>query len=87
MSFVLEALKAVKREIKQPFGYQIINYGGEAVYIEGFSRVTDVGDKKTSFLLRRGRIDVEGEGLTISVLSEGTCLIEGLIRSVCFSED
>lgn len=82
MSFVLEALKSVKRDISEPFGYQIINYGGEALYVEGFIRIGVIEREKTEFLLRRGMIVVEGRDLEISVLTEGTCLIEGKITSV-----
>lgn len=82
MSFVLEALKSVKREISEPFGYQIINYGGEALYVEGFVRIGVIEREKIEFLLRRGAIVAEGCDLAISVLTEGTCLIEGKITSV-----
>lgn len=82
MSFVLEALKSVKREISEPFGYQIINYGGEALYVEGFVRIGVIEREKIEFLLRRGAIVAEGGDLEISVLTEGTCLIEGKITSV-----
>ncbi len=87
MSFVLEALKSVKREISEPFGYQIINYGGEALYVEGFVRIGVIEREKIEFLLRRGAIVAEGRDLEISVLTEGTCLIEGKITSIRVESD
>ena len=87
MSFVLEALKSVKRDISEPFGYQIINYGGEALYVEGFVRIGAIDCERMEFLLGKGSIVAEGRDLGISVLTEGTCLIEGKITSVSVTGD
>ncbi len=51
MSFVLEALKSVKRDISEPFGYQIINYGGDSLPLGGSGKIKPY---RRQTLLKRG---------------------------------
>lgn len=82
MSYVLEAIKAVKNALKEPFEYQTINYGGQALYIEGFKRAAVIESEKMQFVLKKKLLTVTGAQLSLVRLTEGTCLIEGMIEGV-----
>ena len=82
MSLIKEAIKGVKNEVDRALKYRTINYGGEALYVEGFSRVLNISDEEMRFSLRHGEITVSGENLTVAFLAEGACLIEGIIACV-----
>lgn len=82
MSFVTEAAKSIKQSIREPFSYQIINYGGRALYIEGFVRVTAIESDKMEFLLRKSLITVTGKDLSLSKLTKDSCMIEGIVEGV-----
>lgn len=82
MSYVTEAAKSIKQVVTEPFSYQIINYGGKALYIEGFIRATVIENEKMEFLLKKSVLTVTGEHLCLSKLTKGTCIIEGKIGGV-----
>ncbi len=82
MSYIVEAAKAIRSALSEPFSYQIINYGGRAVYVEGFLRVTVIETDKIQFLLKKSVVTVAGKNLTVSALTAGTCLVEGKVESV-----
>ena len=81
MSYIVEAAKAISSALSEPFSYQIINYGGRAVYVEGFLRVTVIETDKIQ-LLKKSVVTVAGKNLTVSALTAGTCLVEGKVESV-----
>ena len=82
MSYIVEVAKSIKNAVKEQFDYQIINYGGKALYIEGFIRITFIEKDKMEFLLKKSVITVSGQDLTLSKLTSGACLIEGKIEGV-----
>ena len=79
MSFFSEALKQIRSDISQPFEYSLINFGGKAVYVEGFIRVINISDERIEFLCKKCVLAVVGERLSISEISAGTAMVEGEI--------
>ncbi len=86
MSFIAEAAKYIVREIREPFEYQIINYAGEAIYLEGFIRATKLTDSQMEFLCKKKLLTVAGKNLVVTRITDGTALIEGKIEGVYESE-
>lgn len=86
MSFISEAAKYIAQEIREPFEYQIINYAGKAVYLEGFMRATKLTDSQMEFLCKKRILTVAGKNLTVTRITDGTALIEGKIEGVYEAE-
>lgn len=62
-------------------GYQIINYNGDAVYAEGFKRVLSIGAEEVVLGLKKGRVTIVGEELSVKELSGNTVIVCGKIVS------
>ena len=60
-------------------GYSMVNYNGEAVYLEGIKRVVSVSDLEVIVDTKRARLKVVGEELAIFSLEEKTMIIKGKI--------
>lgn len=63
-------------------GYSVINYNGEAVFVEGIKSVLRITTEQMAFKLPKGVLYVEGENLEISDLSGGSVIVRGAIYSV-----
>ena len=83
MSFFSEVARAMGLDsIKIANGFQIINYSGEAVYVEGFTQVLSISDEEIALKLKKGKIVVAGEDLIVSTLEKGSVIIMGKINEV-----
>ena len=82
MSYILEVAKSIKNIFTGPLEYQFIKYGGKALYVEGFLRVTLIGEEKIEFLLKKGTVTIEGKKLNVAEITAGSCVIEGEIEGV-----
>lgn len=82
MSYITEVAKSLKQSIDRQFEYRIINYGGTALYIEGFIRIVSVSESRMEFLLKKKTIVAEGTSLVLEKLTTGAALIEGEVKSV-----
>lgn len=60
-------------------GYQIINYNGEAVYVEGFKRVAVISDTEIILELKKGKITLKGSDLKITLLESTSVIVKGKI--------
>jgi len=72
-------------ELSLSSGYSVINYNGEAVYLEGVSRLLSIEEDEIRLELRGAIASVGGVGLHISELSGG-CIIKGEIVSLNFEK-
>lgn len=67
-------------------GYQIVNYNGEAVYVEGYKKVLSIAENEIILELRKGKkISLQGEGLNVFSLEDTTIIVKGKI-SACVTE-
>jgi hypothetical protein len=78
MSFFSEAAAVLGIEAPAT-GYQIINYGGRAAYIEGFKRVIGIAGDEILLECKGEIISVSGEALTVCLLESGAAAIKGKI--------
>jgi len=62
-------------------GYSLVNYNGEAVYIEGIKRVVSISDTEIIVDTPKCRVKVVGYGLSIFSLEEKTMIAKGRIVS------
>jgi len=60
-------------------GYSLVNYNGEAVYIEGIKRVVNVSELEIVVDTSKQRIKVVGEELCVFSLEDKTMIIKGRI--------
>ncbi|MDR2202238.1 MAG: YabP/YqfC family sporulation protein [Clostridiales bacterium] len=82
MSFFAEVAAAVGLDAAAiATGYQIINYGGKYVYVEGFKRLTGIGENEITLALKDGVIKVTGRDLSVRSMEAATVIIEGEILS------
>jgi hypothetical protein len=63
-------------------GYSLVNYNGEAVYIEGVKKVVLLTAGEIIIDTAKPRIKVSGEDLSVFSLEEKTIIIKGRIRLV-----
>lgn len=77
MSFFKEAALALGVNV----GYSIIDYGGEAIYIEGIARVLSLDETHMRFVCGKKVIGVKGEGLSVAEYGGGCVGIKGRIFS------
>ena len=82
MSFMSEIAAAMGVGPSSPqSGYQIINYNGSAVYVEGFKRVLSIGDKEVVLACKAKRIVIAGESIYVRDLEKDALIICGDISS------
>ena len=65
-------------------GYRAVLMGGEAVYVEGISRIVSVSGEKIEVSARKKLLVVEGEDLSLEELEKESVIIKG--RIACFKE-
>lgn len=63
-------------------GYKVVNFCGKSVFIEGFKSIISVDNEMVVLKLKKGRIKVVGEGLTIKDINLGQIFINGNIVCV-----
>lgn len=63
-------------------GYKVVNFCGKSVFIEGFKSIISVEKEMVVLKLKKGRIKVCGEGLTIKDINLGQIFINGTIFCV-----
>lgn len=66
---------------KLALGYQLINYNGEALYIEGVKKIRLISDTEIVLDVGKNSLTVSGEGLTIFDVSGQSVMIKGKIIS------
>ncbi|MCI9031517.1 MAG: hypothetical protein HFK09_03225 [Clostridia bacterium] len=66
--------------------YTVINYGGEAVYIEGVKRIVSIDSENMRFACGGIKLALDGENLKVSELGGGCVTVTGKVRSV-YEED
>lgn len=62
--------------------FNIVNMSGEALYVEGHKGVTLISSETVAFKIKKGRVVVEGDKLTLKELSQNTILLQGKIKKV-----
>jgi len=60
-------------------GYSIVNYNGEAVYLEGIKKVINVSDVEVVVDTKKARLRIIGKELCIFSLEEKTMIIRGMV--------
>ena len=70
-------------ELKLSGGYSVINYNGEAVYLEGVVRLLSVDSECIKLRLRGANVALTGTELNIAELS-GSVIIKGDVTSMEF---
>lgn len=63
-------------------GYSIVNYNGEAVYIEGISKMASLSESEIVVDAGKTRIKVEGVDLFVVSLEDKTMVVRGDIKFV-----
>ena len=63
-------------------GFNIIDYNGDMLYAEGIKRILTFDASTVKLEARRAVITIEGDGLSVKKLDEGSTVIEGVIRSI-----
>ena len=66
--------------------YTVINYGGEAVYIEGVKRIISIDPENMRFACGRTKLALIGDKLKVSELGGGCVTVTGKVRSVSEEE-
>ena len=76
---------SIFREISEKIGYEaaggynIVNFGGKHVYVEGTDRIIALNDDKIVLGAGKKIITVTGENLAISDYEKGAAIINGRI--------
>lgn len=87
MSFYNEIASALGDNIRAAGGYNIINFNGESVYIEGIRRIVSIDAECIVMTLSRDVLTVEGENLDIFELEKETVIVKGGIKAVRVGKD
>ena len=79
-----DKLKGNLKKIEQSVlnNYNIINLSGKILYVEGHQGLTILSDNVIVFKIKKGRIEVNGQNLILSELTQNTLKIEGDIKKV-----
>ncbi|MCL2676005.1 MAG: YabP/YqfC family sporulation protein [Firmicutes bacterium] len=84
MSFFSEiAKRAGLSELSLSGGYNVVNYNGEAIYVEGVRRLLRVEEEEIAIELRGAVVTLRGAGLNIFELSDGV-IINGRVEVMGF---
>ena len=65
--------------LEQITPYNIVNIGGQILYIEGHKGLLKLSSETISCKLKTGFVEVKGNALFIKELTENTILIQGKI--------
>jgi len=60
-------------------GYSLVNYNGEAVYIEGIKKIVTVSETEMIVDTPKARVRIVGENLEIFSLEDKTIIVKGKI--------
>lgn len=63
-------------------GYQIVDYNGEAIYIEGVKRILNLTGEAIRFETRKALIEFTGEELVLDRADEGSAVVRGKVRGI-----
>lgn len=63
-------------------GYKYAVYNGAAVTVEGHKGIVVYDVKCVCFALRKGRLSIKGEGLSVKALERDFAVVTGAIQSV-----
>lgn len=79
MSFFSEvAKKAGLNELNLSGGYNVVNYNGEAIYVEGIKRLLRIDGNEITIELKGATLVLRGENLNIFELSDAA-IIKGRV--------
>lgn len=67
-------------------GYQIVDYNGEAVYVEGIKRILFLSDESIRLETKRAFITFSGENLLLERADEGSVVIRGKVKGIAVDE-
>lgn len=67
-------------------GYQIVDYNGEAVYVEGIRRVLTLTDVAIRLECKRAFLELAGEGLILDRADEGSIVVRGKVTEIKVTE-
>lgn len=81
MSMMAEIEKLVG-DVGISVAFRIINFGGNALYVEGIKSVISFGEDEMRFQLKKQMLVVCGEQLKVKYLDKTTCVLSGLIKVV-----
>ena len=56
-------------------GYQIVDYNGEAIYIEGIRRILNLTPEAIRFEARRGILECTGQGLILKRIDDASRVV------------
>lgn len=79
MSFYKEAIKNIRIRLTPKFN--IINFGGDAIYADGFRKIVKISDDKIILLCADKIIEINGE-LKIEQLEQNAISVVGKIKGV-----
>lgn len=82
MSFFKEVADVLNSSGRTGDGYNIIDYGGEAIYIEGIRRILSIEPQLMRFDCKKKVIVLCGEKLAVHEMEDGCAVIVGKIVSV-----
>lgn len=79
-----EEIKSQLKKAQQNLlaSYTMVNLSGAILYVEGHLGLIVLSPSLIAFKIKKGRVEVEGEGLFLSELSLNTLKIEGKIKRV-----
>lgn len=78
----LEEIKKKARKSKLAVDYNVILVSGRLLYIEGHLGLTIISPTLMALKVKGSRLEIEGQELSITELTENTLLIEGNICEV-----
>lgn len=80
MSFFDDIRRCAATGIK--YGYSVVLFGGEAVYINGITRVLEISAERMAFASEKRIIAVTGSDMAVSGLERDSVMIRGTIKNV-----
>lgn len=78
----LDEIKKKARNNKLVTDYNVIFISGRLIYIEGHHGLTIISPSLIALKVKGARLEVVGENLSITELTENTLLVEGDISEV-----
>jgi len=83
---IFNYLGELKKEFNLPDtilnSYNIVNIGGHFVYIEGHLGLLTLSTEKVSFKVKKGVVEVKGNGMFLKELTQNTLIIQGKIYKI-----
>ena len=87
MSFFREVTNSIIESVGVfDFDYNIIGYGGKALYIEGIKRIIKIAPQNMCFDCGKKRLSLIGEDMTVSSLVGGCVTVMGRIVTLTEEE-